>query len=215
MQDFPWVDSVLFNLESTAVNSLSDTPSVVVLAERVGGRAGADSTATKAARGAMVTALARVAREWRDEGAREVLFFRSFEARGRVTRQVREQLGLGRPTDVPDVVLVDSYSHYSYNAYCEMYRVVAEPGATAFVEQALLLPRRSARCSHPLFHFVSEFVRGTLPPALKKDVATSIGGSGSAATTTPAPLPVPVTARQAAAAAREDEYDSDGHAYAF
>ena len=120
---------MLFNLESTAVNSLSDTPSVVVLAERVGGRAGADSTATKAARGAMVTALARVAREWRDEGAREVLFFRSFEARGRVTRQVREQLGLGRPTDVPDVVLVDSYSHYSYNAYCEMYRVVAEPGA--------------------------------------------------------------------------------------
>jgi hypothetical protein len=206
------VDSVLFNLESTAVNSISDTPSLVVLAERLGG------AAARATREAVQAAASRVAREWRDEGAREVLFFKAFERHGRVTKQLREQLGLGKPGDVPDVVLVDGYCHYSYNAYCDLYRVVAD--ASQFVEQGLLLRTLNhARCGHPLFHFVSEFVRGALPPTLKRANAGADGASAQPRAPAPTPLPMTATARaraaQSGAGPREDEYDSDGHAYAF
>ena len=140
-----------------------------------------------------------------EEGQREVLFFKAFSD-GRVTKQVRKQLGL-RPTgdSIPDVVLVDAYSHYSYNAYCELYDIV--PDRASFFEQGLALPP-SAHSKHPLYHFVNEFVRNTLPPSLKKESAKQ----PEVGTTQ---LSSQSEAEIGDSAADATEYDSDGYTYAF
>ena len=191
------MDSVLFNLESTAVNSIADTPSVIVLGERLGSDAGRKKR--------VHAAVSHVARTWNEEGQREVLFFKAFSD-GRVTKQVRKQLGL-RPTgdSIPDVVLVDAYSHYSYNAYCELYDIV--PDRASFFEQGLALPP-SAHSKHPLYHFVNEFVRNTLPPSLKKESAKQ----PEVGTTQ---LSSQSEAEIGDSAADATEYDSDGYTYAF
>ena len=191
------MDSVLFNLESTAVNSIAETPSVIVLGERLG----SDTMKKKRVH----AAVSHVARAWNEEGLREVLFFKAFSD-GRVTKQVRKQLGL-RPSgdNVPDVVLVDAYSHYSYNAYCELYDIV--PDRASFFEQGLALAP-SAHSKHPLYHFVNEFVRNTLPASLKTE-------STKQPEVSTARLPQAPEADVGDPTANATEYDSDGYTYAF
>ena len=139
-------------------NRIAETPSLVVLAEKCAGGAQAKEQ--------IKDLVSKVAREWNKRpSGRQMLFYYSFKSNSRVGKQLRTQLGLGKPGAVPAVVLVDAYTLYDFNKFCGHEQIPASD----MVQYALTAPQDGSVTESKLLSFMEMFNDGSLPKVCKTD----------------------------------------------
>ena len=148
----------MLSLDSVEANRIAETPSLVVLAEKCAG-----GTQVKEQ---IKTMLSKIAHEWKGhQSGRQVLFYYSFKSNSRVGQQLRIQLGLDRPGHVPVIILVDAYTLYDFNKFCEHEQIPPND----VVQSTLIASQDGNVAESKLFCFMEMFNDGSLPKVCKTD----------------------------------------------
>ena len=158
-QKYPWSgDQLVLSLDSVEANRIAEKPSLVVLAEKCAGGAQVKDQ--------IKNMVSKIAREWKGrQSGRQVLFYYSFKSNSRVGKQLRIQLGLDRPGHVPVIVLVDAYTLYDFNKFCEHERIPPSD----MVQSTLIASHDGNVTESKLFCFMEMFNDGSLPKVCKTD----------------------------------------------